>query len=180
MISAPDRRATLALIDAARTDGARPSAACAELGLAARTVQRWRGPDGSVPDCKGRSECPQNCGLRPYSRTRSGGMVIGAPVLGRPAAPLGRWWWGDGGVGAGVFGDEVGVLAQAVAGALDLDDDGVVQEAVEHRRGDDGIAEHFTPLCEAAVGGEDHRALLVSYALTSWKNRLAPPEVIGR
>jgi putative transposase len=50
MISAPDRRATLSLIDAARTDGARLSAACAELGLTARTVQRWRGPDGSVRD----------------------------------------------------------------------------------------------------------------------------------
>jgi hypothetical protein len=61
-----------------------------------------------------------------------------------------------------VFGDEVGVLAQAVAGALDLDDDGVVQEAIEERRGDDGIAEHFTPLREAAVGGEDHRAFLVA------------------
>jgi hypothetical protein len=27
-----------------------------------------------------------------------------------------------------VLGDELGVLAQAVAGALDLDEDGVVQE----------------------------------------------------
>ena len=32
----------------------------------------------------------------------------------------------------------------------------------EQRDGDDGIAEHVTPLREAAVGGEDHRALLVT------------------
>ena len=38
-----------------------------------------------------------------------------------------------------VLGNEVGVLAKAVAGAFDLDDDGVVQEPIEQRRGDDGI-----------------------------------------
>jgi len=48
MISAPDRRATLSLIEAARAAGARLSAVGAELGLSARTVQRWSGPDGSV------------------------------------------------------------------------------------------------------------------------------------
>ena len=48
MISAPDRRATLSLIDEARTAGARLAAVCAELGSSARTVQRWTGPDGSV------------------------------------------------------------------------------------------------------------------------------------
>ena len=56
---------------------------------------------------------------------------------------------------AGVLGDEVGVRAQAVAGALDLHDDGVVQEAVEQRGGDDGVAEDLAPLGEAAVGGEE-------------------------
>jgi len=54
------------------------------------------------------------------------------------------------------------MLAQAVAGSLDLDDDGVVQEAVEQRGGDNGIAEDVTPLGEAAVRGQDHGAALVA------------------
>ncbi len=57
---------------------------------------------------------------------------------------------------------EFGLLAQAVAGALDLNDDGVVQQSVEQGRGDDGIAEDLTPFGEAAVGGEDHGAAFVS------------------
>jgi len=36
------------------------------------------------------------------------------------------------------------VLAHAVARALDLDDDGVVEQPVEQRGGDDGIADHAT------------------------------------
>jgi len=35
------------------------------------------------------------------------------------------------------------MLAQAVAGALDLHDDGMVEEPVQQRGGDDGIAEHL-------------------------------------
>lgn len=38
----------------------------------------------------------------------------------------------------------------------------MVQKAIEQRGGDDGIAEDVTPFGEAAVGGEDHGALLVS------------------
>jgi len=44
-----------------------------------------------------------------------------------------------------VLGDEIGVGAEAVAGAFDLDDDGVVEQTVEERGGDDGIAENLTP-----------------------------------
>ena len=43
------------------------------------------------------------------------------------------------------------MLAHAIAGALDLNDDGVMEQAVEERGGDDGIAEHLAPLGEAAV-----------------------------
>ena len=35
------------------------------------------------------------------------------------------------------------MLAHAVAGAFDLHDDGMVQQAVEQGGGDDGVAEHF-------------------------------------
>ena len=37
---------------------------------------------------------------------------------------------------------QVGVLAQPIAGTLDLHDDGVVQQSVEQCRGYDRIAEH--------------------------------------
>jgi hypothetical protein len=61
-----------------------------------------------------------------------------------------------------VLGDEIGVGAKSVAGALDLDDDGVVKQPVQQRGGDDRIAEDLAPFGEAAVGGEDHGAFLVS------------------
>ncbi|MEW6259959.1 MAG: hypothetical protein AB1547_08625, partial [Thermodesulfobacteriota bacterium] len=41
MISAPDRRNAVELIDEARQNGARLEAACRELKLTARTYQRW-------------------------------------------------------------------------------------------------------------------------------------------
>jgi len=41
MISAPDRRKTVELIEVARRAGARCSVACKELGLSLRTYQRW-------------------------------------------------------------------------------------------------------------------------------------------
>ena len=47
---------------------------------------------------------------------------------------------------ADVFGHERRVLTHAVAGAFDLDDDGVVQQPVEQRGGDDRIAERFMML----------------------------------
>jgi len=72
-------------------------------------------------------------------------------IFWRPPASFWRWRRGDGGVRAGVLGNEIGVGAQAVAGSLDLDDDGVVEQSVEQRGGDDGIAEHFAPFGEAAV-----------------------------
>ena len=37
-----------------------------------------------------------------------------------------------------------------------------MQQAIEDRRGDDGIAKHLTPLAEALVGGEDNRAPLIA------------------
>jgi hypothetical protein len=48
MTSASDRRHIIALFDEAVAAGARQSAACAELGLHERTLQRWRAPDGGI------------------------------------------------------------------------------------------------------------------------------------
>ena len=45
-----------------------------------------------------------------------------------------------------MLGHEVGVLAQPIARSFDLDDDGMVEQAVEQGRGDDGIAEDARPI----------------------------------
>ena len=49
------------------------------------------------------------------------------------------------------------MLAEPVARSFDLDDDGVMEESIEQRRGDDRVAEDVAPFGEAAVGGKDHR-----------------------
>src|SRR2546430_582744 len=81
--------------------------------------------------------------------------------------PAASWWLcrerrRDDSLGSQVLGHEVGVLAKAITRTLDLDDDGVVQEAVQEGCGDDGIAEDLAPFGKTAVGGEDHGAALVA------------------
>jgi hypothetical protein len=92
----------------------------------------------------------------------SGSVCCGGGKLGRPAATT--WWRLDRGDLAGMarLCQQVGVLAQPIAGTLDLHDDGVVKQPVEQCRGYDRIAEYLAPLGEAPVGGEDHGALLVT------------------
>jgi hypothetical protein len=46
---------------------------------------------------------------------------------------LGREWRIEDGFGSLVFGDEVGMLAQAIARAFDLGDHGMMQRAIEQR-----------------------------------------------
>jgi hypothetical protein len=65
-------------------------------------------------------------------------------------------------VGAGVLGNEIGMGTEAVAGAFDLDDDGVVEEAIEQGGGDDWVAEEVAPFGETAVRGEDHGTFFVA------------------
>jgi hypothetical protein len=60
------------------------------------------------------------------------------------------------GVGAGV------VVAEAVPVAVEVDDDGVVGEPVEHGCGDGGVAEDLTPAGDTAVGGDHDRGLQVA------------------
>ena len=52
--------------------------------------------------------------------------------------------------------------AKPVAGAFDLNDDGMVEQAVEQRGGNDGIAEGLAPFGKAAVAGEDHGAFFIA------------------
>jgi len=61
-----------------------------------------------------------------------------------------------------VLGYEISVSSQPIAGTLDLDDHGVVEQAIEQRGGDDGIAEDFTPLGKPPVGCQDHGAFFVT------------------
>ena len=54
------------------------------------------------------------------------------------------------------------VFAESIAGALDLDDPGVVEQTIEQGGGDDLVAEDVALFAEAAVGGEDHGAAFVA------------------
>ena len=50
-----------------------------------------------------------------------------------------------------MLGHQIGMLAQPIARAFDLDDDGVVEQPVKQGGGDDGIARDLSPLGKAAV-----------------------------
>lgn len=88
-------------------------------------------------------------------------------------------WWGDEGFGPNVLWQEIGVLAQPIARSLDLDDACVVQQAIEERGGDDGIAEDVAPFGEATVRGQDHGAALVS-GVDELEEEVEPRRVRGR
>ena len=53
-------------------------------------------------------------------------------------------------------------MFEAVAGAFEGDDFGVVDDAVDHGRGDDLIAEDVSPAGERQVRGQDQRGVLVA------------------
>lgn len=59
MTSPADRRNIVSLIDEAMAAGARQSAACAELGLSARTLQRWTRPEGICEDRRPLADRPK-------------------------------------------------------------------------------------------------------------------------
>ena len=63
---------------------------------------------------------------------------------------------------AQIIGDQVGMLTQPIAGALDVDNDGVMKQTIEQRGCDHRIAENLAPFGKAAVGGQDHRAALIA------------------
>ena len=63
---------------------------------------------------------------------------------------------------AEMVGNKVSMLTKAIARSFDLDDDGVMEKAVEQGGGNNRVAKDLTPFGEAAVGGEDHRPFLVT------------------
>jgi hypothetical protein len=50
MISTSDRKMAIELIEEAKQSGAREIAACKELGISQRTLQRWRSPSTPLED----------------------------------------------------------------------------------------------------------------------------------
>jgi hypothetical protein len=96
---------------------------------------------------------------------RRSGRRAGVAIFRRSASTLGDrcWSWrGDDGFGADVFRHEFGMLSESITGTFDLHDDSVMEQSVEQRRGDDGIAEYVAPFSEATVRGEDHRPALIA------------------
>ena len=69
MTPAPDRKEIVALVEGAMAAGARQAAACAELCLDARTLQRWQTPEGAVrEDCRPLAERPLHRSVLPANR----------------------------------------------------------------------------------------------------------------
>jgi hypothetical protein len=77
-----------------------------------------------------------------------GGVCVG---FGRPAASARERLRGPGVSGMASQLQQVEVLAQPVACPFDLHDDGMVEQPVEQRGGDNGVPEHLAPFCEATV-----------------------------
>lgn len=89
MISAPDRRETLQLIEETVAAGARRAQACAELGLSLRSLQRWQHcPEDRRPSAQ-RAE-PANK-LSPQERRR---VLEAANQPELPACRRSRSWRG--------------------------------------------------------------------------------------
>ena len=81
-------------------------------------------------------------------------------------------WSGGFGLAGGWAAAEVAV-AEPVAVALEREDLGVVDEPVDHRGGDDLVAEDLAPAGEGLVAGDDQRGALVAGTETSENIRLA-------
>ena len=54
------------------------------------------------------------------------------------------------------------MIAESVGGSVEGDDDGAVQEPVEHRGGDGGIAEDPAPGADGPVRGDHDRRFQVA------------------
>lgn len=71
------------------------------------------------------------------------------------------------------------VFAEAVGVAVEVEDDGSVEEAVEEGGGDGGVAEDLAPGADAAVAGQDDGGFQVALE-TTWKRAEAASAGRGR
>ena len=89
------------------------------------------------------------------SPSRNGSELIGRSGVcvgfGRASASARDRFDGTGAGGMASRGQQVDVFAQSIARPFDLDHHGMVEQPVEQRGGNDGVAEHLAPFCEAAV-----------------------------
>ena len=92
----------------------------------------------------------------------SGGVCCGGGKFGRPAATPWRRLGRGGVAGMARLYQQVGVLAQPIAGTFDLYDDRMVKQPIKQRSGDDGITKNFAPLGKSTIGRQNHCALLVA------------------
>ncbi len=53
-------------------------------------------------------------------------------------------------------------VSESVGGAFEGDDVGVVDDAVDHRGGDDLVSEHAGPGTEGQVAGQDQRGVFIA------------------
>ena len=132
----------------------------------------WRAPQGQSPGTHNHLLIAAQC---------SEGSIFGAddgvrfaywrPDSGRLSSTLfSRASWTAGCLASrseGRFGtqgvrDQIGVLTQAVARALDVHDDGVVEQAVQKGGGNDLVAKNFRPFAEATIRSQDHGASLIT------------------
>ena len=68
---------------------------------------------------------------------------------------------------------------QTIAGTRDLNDDGVMKQSIQKRRGDHWTSEDFPPFGKAAVGSEDHRALFIA-SVDELEEQVAAPRHDGQ
>jgi len=81
-------------------------------------------------------------------------MIWGSIFRWPTARRLCRDWRVNDGLGADVL--------RSRTRSLDLDDDGVMEETIEERGGDNWVAEDLAPFGKATVGGEDHGGALAA------------------
>ena len=118
-----------------------------------RPVEKWTTRAGRKVDHTGVASaglgrvCP--AAFRGASRRRAERNAGGA------SCRLGWLFVAGGSAASGGAGVEV-FAAEAVAVAFEAEDLGVVDEPVDHRGGDDVVAEDFAPGAEWLVGGDDH------------------------
>src|SRR5262249_9160737 len=128
-----------------------------QVGLAAR------GADGAGVAADGDGDVRGRGERRPPLLGRPGVMSTGtqiSPLVGSENSPPRGSLRGLGGANEAGFE----LVLEPIRIAPDVEGDGVVEDAIEDRRGDDPIAEDLAPAPEALVAGQNHRAALVPAA----------------
>lgn len=115
--------------------------------------------EAKLARCQCHCKIPQKwrCKIPHFAICGSVNVLASISIFRRPAARLGFGRaWPDG------LGQEVCMAPQTIAGTRDLNDDGVMKQPIQKRRGYHRTSEDFPPYSKTAVGSEDHRALFLA------------------